>query len=66
VSYTPATFYPHKRNKDGSYESVCMNCFQTVGTSQSEEELTELDKAHTCSPSPLSQRGTRRPVSNPD
>ena len=49
-------FYPHRRNKDGSYDSICLNCFVTVASGKSEADLTELDKVHVCEYSTLSQR----------
>jgi hypothetical protein len=29
-------FYPHRRNKDGSYDSICPTCFVTVAFGKSE------------------------------
>jgi len=49
-------FYPHRRNKDGSYDSICLTCFLTVAFGKSETELTEFDKKHVCEYFPLSQR----------
>jgi hypothetical protein len=49
-------FYPHRRNKDGSYDSICRTCFVTVAFGQSEAELMKLDAQHVCEFSTLSQR----------
>lgn len=50
-------FFPHRRLKDGTLQSICLNCLATVGISKSDAELTGLDQAHVCSsaaPSPQS------------
>jgi len=54
--------YPHRRNYDGSYDSICLTCYATIATGKSEAELWEHDKRHICKPSTLSQRAfdTRR------
>jgi hypothetical protein len=49
--------YPHRRNKDGSYESICLSCFLTVSRAKTEAELTEQDVAHVCTATKLSTRG---------
>jgi hypothetical protein len=55
-------FYPHRRNKDGSYDSICLTCFITVAFGKSEAELMEFDKKHICEFSVLSQRAFNRTV----
>ena len=40
--------YPHRRNKDGSYDSICLTCFLTVSHAYTEAELTEQEMAHVC------------------
>jgi hypothetical protein len=49
-------FYPHRRNKDGSYDSICLTCFVTVAWGKSEAELMQFDKMHVCEYTTLSQR----------
>ena len=49
-------FYPHSRNKDGSYDSICLTCFATIAFGKSEAELMGLDSNHVCEFSRLSQR----------
>lgn len=46
--------YPHRRNEEGSYDSICRNCFATVVRAKSESELAEHEKAHVCDPNLLS------------
>jgi hypothetical protein len=49
-------YSPHRRNRDGSYDSICLNCFATIAAGKSEAELWRHDKMHVCVPATLSQR----------
>jgi hypothetical protein len=40
--------FPHRRNRDGSYDSICTFCFATVASSGTEEELGEAGAKHIC------------------
>lgn len=44
-------FFPHRRNKDGTFDSVCLSCSTIVGYHKTQAELDELDKKHKCRPS---------------
>jgi hypothetical protein len=57
MAFQTAAFFPHRRNKDGSFDSICLKCFATVASHMTQEELKELDKTHTCENSLLSRRG---------
>jgi hypothetical protein len=50
-----APFFPHRRNKDGSFNSICLECLATVASHMTEEELREQDKQHVCDKSVLSE-----------
>jgi hypothetical protein len=50
------TFFHHLRNRDGSFNSMCMNCFETVSDHKAEKELADLDAKHICKETPLSLR----------
>jgi hypothetical protein len=54
-------FFPHRRNTDGSYDSICLNCFATIANAKSEVELTEYDNHHICARTVLSERENFRP-----
>jgi hypothetical protein len=41
-------FFPHRRNRDGSFDSICLNCFVTVASRGVESELSELEEKHFC------------------
>lgn len=40
--------FPHKRKVDGTIESICSECFQTVASADAECELLEAEVAHIC------------------
>jgi hypothetical protein len=42
------TTFPHKRDLDGTYKSICPVCFKTVGSHTNEDELAAMETAHVC------------------
>jgi hypothetical protein len=40
--------FPHKRNLDGTFESICGECFSTVASAGAEGELQVAENAHVC------------------
>jgi hypothetical protein len=50
------TLYSHRRNPDGSYDSMCPICFATVARSSVEAELTEQEASHVCDWASLAER----------
>jgi len=40
--------FPHRRNPDGSFDSICPMCFATVSTKLSEAELAGEEINHNC------------------
>ena len=53
---TPTNF-PHRRNRDGLYDSICPRCFATVARSEPEAKMEKLEKSHVCHSSFLADRG---------
>jgi hypothetical protein len=45
--------FPHRHNLDGSHDSICVNCFRTVSSTQREIELEAIEKKHVCAVSDL-------------
>jgi hypothetical protein len=43
----PAAF-PHRRNKDGTFNSICPVCFRTVATRLLEYQLATKERNHVC------------------
>ena len=44
----PKRSFAHRRNRDGSWDSICLNCFFTVATQSVEQGLTEQEQMHDC------------------
>jgi hypothetical protein len=47
--------FPHRHNKDGSYDSICTTCHATVATVNRETELAQYEHSHACNPARLYQ-----------
>lgn len=48
-SLDPIRYFPHRKNGDGTYDSICMACSQTVAQGVEEHELAEENRRHVCS-----------------
>lgn len=40
--------FAHRKNRDGTYDAICMKCFMTVGKSFWEVDLGKMEQAHRC------------------
>jgi hypothetical protein len=40
--------YAHRENADGTFDSICLRCFQTIISANSELELVESERMHSC------------------
>ena len=40
--------YAHRENADGTFDSICLRCFQTIVSANSELELGESESKHSC------------------
>jgi hypothetical protein len=40
--------FPHRRNPDGSYDSICIVCLATVASALDEEQLFLREVEHAC------------------
>lgn len=47
--------FPHRNNNDGSYDSICSVCYETVASSGIERQLTPMESTHRCNPVRLYQ-----------
>ncbi|MDQ1453339.1 MAG: hypothetical protein QOK38_3205 [Acidobacteriaceae bacterium] len=45
--HEPSAF-PHRKNKDGTFDSICPVCFRTVVSGVMESQLAELEREHIC------------------
>jgi hypothetical protein len=51
--------FPHRHNKDGTFDSICPRCYKTVANGQSEVNLAIAEMQHTCHPLELLQLQTK-------
>jgi hypothetical protein len=42
--------FPHRRNTDGSFDSICLKCLLTVANARNEADLTEHEQYHVSIP----------------
>ena len=42
--------YTHRLNDDGTFDSICLHCFHTITTANSEPELVFGEAQHSCPP----------------
>ena len=42
--------FVHRDNQDGTIDSICSECFTTIGTSTSAVELEAMERKHHCNP----------------
>lgn len=40
--------FVHRDNRNGTFDSICRECFVTAATAVSEEELAKAEQAHVC------------------
>jgi len=52
--------FPHRHNADGTCDSICTLCFQTVARSRIETDLSRHERNHKCDPDVLYQVGVGR------
>ena len=56
MSLTRIPFYPHRQNRDGSFDSICPRCFAIVASATKVTELHTSEKQHTCDEAFLAER----------
>ena len=45
--------YAHRKNTDNTFDSICLTCFRTAGSSLIESGLISHEVHHTCRPADL-------------
>ncbi len=48
MAESPRPTFPHRRNRDGTFDSICSQCFSTVATEGTEAELKKAEEDHVC------------------
>ena len=42
------TIFPHRHNRDGSFDSICPMCYSTISNNENETELARDESNHVC------------------
>jgi len=42
--------FAHRHNPDGTWDSICPCCFQTIATVRDEAKLLPIEREHVCEP----------------
>jgi len=42
--------FPRRQNADGTFDSICPYCFQTITKQRLESDLTRFEQSHNCRP----------------
>ena len=50
---TAKASYAHRKNTDNTFDSICLTCFRTAGSSLTENGLLSHEVHHTCRPADL-------------
>ena len=44
--------FPHRKNWDGTYDSICKTCFRTIARAKREEDLAAAEQLYVCESTP--------------
>jgi hypothetical protein len=55
-----ANGFPLRQNTDGTYDSICPQCFLTVATRKTRGEVVELETLHRCGEAALAEIRTAK------
>lgn len=50
MSATPRVKFAHRKNIDGTFDSICLTCYRTAGSSLIENGLESHETHHICRP----------------
>ena len=40
--------FPHRHNRDGSHDSICILCYATIASVRNEADLAQHERDHIC------------------
>ncbi|HVW78712.1 MAG TPA: hypothetical protein VHB45_13955 [Alloacidobacterium sp.] len=55
--------FAHRQNEDGTFDSICLNCFRTITTEGKETNLAGKEKEHHCNQTDLQFSSQQQPGS---
>jgi hypothetical protein len=44
----PVRIFPHRKNDNGTFDSICPICYRTVATASEESQLKAGEREHVC------------------
>jgi len=47
---TTRAVFAHRRNDDGTFDSICPTCFETIAQAVREPDLQDVEDGHICNP----------------
>ena len=62
MTATETKTFPHRRNPDASFDSICPMCFRTIIRCKHETDLAPFEQDHHCDPYALEHFHGVRPV----
>ena len=51
--------FAHRENLDGTFDSICTYCFQTIASAKEESKLQLAEQKHVCEPHLIRRFGTK-------
>ena len=54
--------FPHRQNHDGTFDSICPECFKTVASDLNEAKLRRHEKRHVCEAGSLHKPETKKKI----
>jgi hypothetical protein len=57
MALPPTRYFPFRRNKDGSIDTICPKCFSIVANVKTEAEAVEYNQEHVCDATNTWDRG---------
>jgi hypothetical protein len=58
----PHSSFQHFHNQDGSWDSICMRCFETAARANNESDLALAAQDHSCTPPFIAQHVNDSPM----
>jgi len=50
MAHPENTTFRHRHNQDGTFDSICSDCFLTIASANEEQKLYLLERIHECDP----------------
>lgn len=54
----------HRKNSDGTWDSICLSCFRTIARAEVEAKLRQQEREHDCVPLQFSHQAVSQHATN--